>query len=129
MEVYSLLVSFEDVSPVEKMVIIYDPPGEIRLKSKMFFKVKLTNVLALTSNSLKARLITWLSTEMWSMWKSSARGATNLLQRQDFPMPIDPFSRSPPERPTTHIVMSLLGPPIAAESPLLRVRPPAMIPS
>ena len=40
------------------------------------------------------------------------------------PIPIDPFSFSPPDRPTTHIVMSLLGPPTAVESPRRNVKPP-----
>ena len=39
-------------------------------------------------------------------------------------MPMDPLSFSPPDRPTTLTVISLLGPPMAAESPLLRVSPP-----
>lgn len=44
MEVYSLLVSFDDLSPVEKMVIIDDPTREIRLENEMFTE-KVTAVL------------------------------------------------------------------------------------
>ena len=48
----------------------------------------------------------------------------NLLQRQLFPDPIDPFSFSPPDNPTTATDISLAGPLEAAvESPLLSVRP------
>ena len=32
MEIYSLLISFEDFSPVEKMVIVNDPAREVRLE-------------------------------------------------------------------------------------------------
>ena len=47
-----------------------------------------------------------------------------LLQRQDFPDPIEPFSFSPPDRPTTAMETSLAGPPDAdAESPRRRVNP------
>ena len=46
MEVYSLLVSFDDLSPVEKMVIIDDPTREIRLENEMFTE-KVTAVLCL----------------------------------------------------------------------------------
>ena len=40
---------------------------------------------------------------------------------------MDPLSFSPPDNPTTQTVISLLGPPTAAESPLLRVSPPETI--
>ena len=32
MKIYSLLISFDDVSPVEKMVIVDDPAREVRLE-------------------------------------------------------------------------------------------------
>ena len=80
MEVYSLLVSFDDLSPVEKMVIIDDPTREIRLENEMFTE-KVTAVLcALLRLKLTAMhyfvlwqcqgtaFITWLRTEMWSTW-------------------------------------------------------------
>ena len=48
----------------------------------------------------------------------------NLLARQLFPDPMDPFSFSPPDKPTIAMDKSLAGPLDAAvESPLLRVRP------
>ena len=48
----------------------------------------------------------------------------NLLQRQLFPDPKEPFSFSPPDKPTTATDISLAGPLEAAvESPLLSVRP------
>ena len=37
MKIYSLLISFEDVSPVEKMVIVDDPAREVRLKIEDMF--------------------------------------------------------------------------------------------
>ena len=48
----------------------------------------------------------------------------NLLQRQLFPDPKEPFSFSPPDKPTTATDISLAGPlEVAVESPLLSVRP------
>jgi hypothetical protein len=50
----------------------------------------------------------------------------NLFARQLFPDPRDPFSFSPPDKPTTATDISLAGPLEAAvelESPLLSVKP------
>ena len=48
----------------------------------------------------------------------------NLLQRQLFPDPRDPFSFSPPDNPTTATDNNLAGPLEAVvESPRLRVSP------
>ena len=47
----------------------------------------------------------------------------NLLQRQDLPGPTEPFSFSPPERPTTAMEINFGGPDEVEESPRRNVSP------